>query len=64
VRRRPELELPLGERDGCGDRGVAHLVPRVLAAQEQDLALLAADRLDPAAAGRILALRPHHGVLH
>jgi len=41
VRGRPELELPIGERDRRRHRRVGHDVPGVVTAEHEDLALLA-----------------------
>src|SRR5439155_5876680 len=59
VRRDPQLRLPLDQRDGRGDGGVAHHLPGVLAADQEELALLAADRLHAAAARRVVRLGAH-----
>jgi hypothetical protein len=62
VRGRPELELPIGERDRRRHRRVGHDVPGVVAAEHEDLALLAPDvgastarRLERSDADRLLA---------
>jgi hypothetical protein len=61
---RPELELPVGERDRRRHRRVSHDVPGVFAAEHEDLALLAPDvgastprRLERPDADRLLAER-------
>ena len=64
MRGRPELELPVGERDRRRHRRVGHHVPGVVAAEDEDLALLAPDvgastarRLERSDADRLLAER-------
>ena len=59
VRGGPQLELPIGQRDGRRHRLLTHDVPREIAAHLQIQPLLAADGLHAAGAGRVQRLRPH-----
>ena len=59
VRRGPQLELPIDQRDGRRVAASPDDVPGEVAAQHEDLTLLAADGLHAAAARRVFALQAH-----